>query len=714
MTARLNGLMPLALGAAICAAAPAHAQEAASVPVRDVVLFSSGVGYFQRSGQITGAASINLPFRAEQVNDILKSLVLFDPAGNVRPVTYTTKDPVGRQLRGAGLAVNQSISMGALLRQFQGARVRLETGAQAVEGRILSVSTKGLPVKDGGVVQVDVVNILTDEGLQAIPLEQVSRVKLLDERLDRELRQSLELLATGLDDQRRNVELHFTGAGAREVRAGYLLEMPVWKTSYRLVLDKAQKPYLQGWAIVENTTDEDWKDVRLSLVSGRPVSFLQDLYQPLYVPRPVVQAQVIGSPLPQTYGEAVETDEAQIARIPRITGAAPTTAMRGPAGPPGPAGAPADAMTRSRGGFGGGFGGTAGGEAADFAKEAFGRRRDMAMSAEMLAKSVASLAQGTERGDLFEYAIQQPVTLAKQKAAMVPIVTTAVDGQRVSIYDPASDAKHALNAIRLKNTTGLHLSGGPVTIYRDGVYAGDSQITNLQPDEDRLLSYAVDLDLVVDHDQPRFRQETLSVSAKSGVLILTRKQHQERLYTLRNKSDEAKTVLVQQAQEADFKLVEPAQPAEKTAEHYRFSVTVPAKQTAKLKVLVERPLRETVALLDADINVLVSHAQNAQVSEKLRGALKQLVERRRKVTELEAQRAALEGELKTIDAEQARIRQNMAQLDRNSPLYQQYVKKLTEQETRIEKLREEIVRLREAEADAQKELRAFVDTLTAE
>src|SRR5262249_10667776 len=194
--------------------------------------FSSGVGYFQRAGQVNGTATVDLSFRAEQVNDILKSLVLLDSQGAVRPVSYTTADPISRQLRSAGLSVNNTISLGALLRQFQGARVRLETAGEPVEGRIVSVAEKPEPVRETA-VPVEVLNVLTEGGLRAVRLEQVRQVRLLDERLDKQLRQSLELLATGLDDQRRSVALHFAGEGARDVRAGYLMEMPVWKTAYR-------------------------------------------------------------------------------------------------------------------------------------------------------------------------------------------------------------------------------------------------------------------------------------------------------------------------------------------------------------------------------------------------------------------------------------------------------------------------------------------------
>ncbi|MDQ3814714.1 MAG: DUF4139 domain-containing protein [Armatimonadota bacterium] len=708
------------VGATLSPMLPSRAAETVSeaLPLQDVVLFSSGVGYFQRAGKINGVAEINLSFRAEQINDILKSLVLLDPTGNVRPVTYTTKDSIARRLNAAGFSLGEDVTLGALLRQFQGARVRLVTGGETVEGRIVSVSLRDVPVpkKDDQVVQIEIINVMTETGLRAISLEQVTRVELLDERLNRELRQSLELLATGLDEQRRTVQLRFDGNTSREVQAGYLQETPVWKTSYRLVLDQKgkdkQKPYLQGWAVVENTTDEDWKDVHLSLVSGRPVSFIQDLYQPLYVPRPVVAPQVVGSPNPQTYGETLEKTaetaaenegvEEKVADRPARVLAPMAPPMPGPPGPQGPPGTP------------GSFGGVAGGRGL-LREEELRRRQAAGLSAEQLGKSVASQAQGTERGELFEYSIRQPVTLPKQQAALVPIVGENIDGEQLSIYDPAVDTRRALNGFRLKNSTGLHLSGGPITVFQDGVYAGDAQINNVQPGEDRLISYAVDLQLVADVKEPKSRQNTLSISAKSGVLIITRKQQNEQVYTFRNKADQPKTVLLQYRVPGDeWKVVEPAKWAEKTADEYRFKVEVPGQKTTEFKVVAERPITETIALLDADLDLLINYTTNSQVPEKLRASLKELVGLRRKIVNLESQREDLENEIKEIAQEQSRIRQNMGQLDRTSALYQQYVKKLTHQEARIEKVRAEIARLREAELAAEKEMRAFVDKLTIE
>lgn len=671
-----------------------------ALPLRDVVLFSSGVGYFGRVGSAGGnAGSVELSFRSEQINDILKSLVVLDPQGKVQPVTYTTKDALGRRLRGIGQNLSSSTSLGQLLRQFQGARIRVASRSGTFEGRIVSVSEKQVTIKEQSVAK-EFLNLMTAKGLVSVALDDVTSLQLLDERLDTELRSSLELLAGGLDNQRQNVQINFGDGTPREVRVGYLQETPVWKTSYRLVLDKEGTPYLQGWGIVENTTDEDWQNVRLSLISGRPISFIQDLYQPLYVPRPVVAPQIIGSPLPQTYGETLEKQDGE--RI-ASNAPAPPASMRGPAGPQGAMGA---------GGFGGGFGGAGGGFGGEALADAAGRRAEMGISAGQLG-AVQAQAQGEARGELFEYAIAQPVNLPRQQAAMVPIIGQNIEGERLSIYDPNA-GERALLGLQLKNTTGLHLAGGPVTVFREGIYAGDAQFTNLQPGEERLISYAVDLDLVPDRKQPGYRRETVSFSARSGVLTIQHREFRETNYTLRNKSTEAKTVLIQEPIDPNFTLIEPKEVSEKTANQNRFKVSVPAGKTLEFKTVFVRPVSDALALLDVNLEMLVAYARNDKISPKLRAALEDLVTRRRKVTDIQTQLQRIEREIKDIDSEQSRIRNNMDRLDRNSDLYKQYVAKLTEQEKKVNDLVEQRAKLRDAEDAAQKELRDFVDNLTVE
>ena len=715
----------LLVASGVVAGGTARAQEAAQeLPLHDVVLFSSGVGYFGRAGQINGASEVDLSFRADQINDILKSLVVFDAGNGVQPITYSTKDPLSRQLRATGVALNGTISLGTLLSQFQGARVRVEVPGEAIEGRIISVNTKTVPPNPYPVpldaeqkgdarpifpqpgATVEILNLNTDAGLQAVPLDRITRVKLLDARLNKELSDSLELMATGLNNDQRTVQLHFDGNGAREARVGYLSEMPVWKTTYRLVLNEKEKPYFQGWGIVENTTDEDWKGVRLSLVSGRPISFIQDLYQPLYVPRPVVAPQVIGSPLPQAYGEQVDAP-------PRVT-ITPSLAYRtGGASYVNGAPAPTNRATQAAGMLNNGnfAGGVSGGAGGFLGGSNFDRASNEPQNA-AIAGGVAAQAQGAERGELFEYAIKKPVNLPKQQAAMVPILGQAIEGEKISIYDVNSSLDRALNGYDLKNNTGLHLSGGPITVFQDGIYAGDGQINDVQPGEERLISYAVDLDLVVSHEAPNYHQETLTISAKSGVLTITRKQRLEQTYSFRNKGDAAKAIIVQQNIEPNFTLIEPAKPAAKTATQYRFRVDVPGKKTTDLKVVTEQPLSETVALIDADINTLIAYAKETHVSPQLRAALQDLVTRRRAISDIQAQIARIDDQVKEINDAQSRIRQNMDRLDHNSDLYKSYVQKLTAQETQIQTLSEQRAKLQDAQAEAEKQLRAYVDGLT--
>lgn len=699
------------------AVSSASATPTSALPLRQVVLFSSGVGYFGREGRVTGG-EVTMNLAPGQVNDVLKSLVLFDPSGGVQPITYSVADFLSSRPREADLRPNASASLGGILQGFQGALVRLGTGGAVVEGRILSVNTRNINAKEGQTVQAEFVNLLTRDGLQSVRLDDVAEVKLLDDALNLRLRGSLERLGANLtaqsDDGKRPVRLHFADGALRQVRAGYLQEMPVWKTSYRLVLDDKGAPFLQGWGQIENTTDEDWRNVSLSLVSGRPISFIQDLYQPLYVPRPIVASQ-IGSTIPQTYG--------------------PTLVSGGVAGQ-------SDELEARRGG---GFGGN--GAAFDFsttprlaparrnlaagilnragnagyinsnnlqenqvAQDAAVSRGEIAASAEQLANSAAAQASGSERGELFEYAIAQPISVPRGEAAMVPIVSESVGGENLSIYDAQTNAKSALLGLRFVNTSKLHLAGGPLTVYREGIYAGDAQVTDLAPGEGRLISYAVDQDLVVAQRNPDYDQTSLTLKAVAGVLYVTRSQKQTVTYVFRNKSAREKTVIVLRPVDANVTVLQPQKP-EQTATQYRFRTVVAPRKSAELVVVTQRPITESIALLDSDLDTIFAYSKNAELSPALKTALTTLIAKRRAISTVVAQRAGLEQELKEISTEQERIRQNMERLDRTSALYKEYVAKLTAQETRIERIKTELVRLRRAETEARQELRAYLDSL---
>ncbi|MBD3291639.1 MAG: hypothetical protein GF393_01840, partial [Armatimonadia bacterium] len=281
---------PLLIGVVIMATA-AGAAGAADLPLSHVVLYSSGVGFFQHEGMVHDAQTVELSFRAEQINDILKSMVLQDHSGGtIGPVTYAPRDPLERTLRSFAVDIADEPTLGELLSRLRGAEVAISTTTGGkVTGTVLGTEFQEKSVDDN-VVRFEVVNIVNDAGMQQVPIWHIEDAKLLSEELSTDLRKALSAIAANRDVSKRGVELHFKGDGARQVSVGYLLETPVWKTSYRLVVDEGES-FLQGWAIVENTTDDDWEQVNLALVSGRPVSFTQDLYQPLYTDRPEVPVQ---------------------------------------------------------------------------------------------------------------------------------------------------------------------------------------------------------------------------------------------------------------------------------------------------------------------------------------------------------------------------------------------------------------------------------------
>ncbi len=689
-----------------------------ALPLQDVVLFSSGVGYFGRRGQVNDDATVDILVRAPQISDILKSLVLFDPQGHVDPVTYSIEDYIAARPNSTDLNIDPNSSPGAILRLLQGAQVRIERQSGTTEGRVVSVSTQQLLLNGGGAFaeryqMVEYATLLTATGLTTIRLDDMLSFTPLDRGLADKFAASLEKKASsltqGLDDGVRPITLHFRGKGRRDVRAGYLLESPAWKTSYRLVLAPKTKPYLQGWAVVENPGDEDWQNVNLSLVSGRPISFIQDLATPVYIVRPVVAPQIIGSVTPQTFGP-------------------------GYGGPDDPA-----PITNSRGngaGFGGGgFGG--GRDEADgrlnqlearpvpslraptmpFSNSGANNAPALGEAAQSATKSEAqdqvdAQATGVQQGNLFVYAIDTKVSIPHGQAAMVPIVSEDVDGEAVTIVQSQNQigALTAQNGFFLRNRSDLNLQGGPITVYADGIYGGDALVTNVSPGEARLIAYAVDLDLVSRLESSEEDEEITAILPTEGALQLTKKATRVQKYALRNKSNTDKLVILQQPNESEWQLVDPKQLYQKSNDGLRFRATIAAKKTLDYTINWEKPELEVVALRDLSVEQIGYYTQLTKIAPDLKAKLLNIIALKRKVNDITSQRVAQEKALQAISDGQTRIRENMKALDKTSPLYKSYEAKLGAQETQIDKIQGEIDRLQAAETSARQ---AVEDAITA-
>lgn len=664
------------------------AQEAKSadsaLPLKKVVLFNSGVGFYEHSSQLEGDARVDLKFNVENINDLLKSMVLQDlGGGRISTVTYGSQDPITKTLKTFAIDLTSNPTLAQLLDQIRGEEVRISAPNQIV-GKIVGVERRKQKVGEHA-IDVELLNLLTDEGLRSVSLESVGQIKLTNAKLDAELRQALTILAMGHATDKKTVSLNFLGQGKRPVRVGYIQEAPIWKTSYRLVLKDGEAPFMQGWAIVENTTEADWKDVNLTLVSGRPISFVMDLYRPLYVPRPVVEPELFASLRPQTYNQDLAEREQEFLRK------APTAA----AAPP-----QATALARNRGmadekaaAFGRGF--------MDADRLADGRNANGAFN---LQQGVQSAAQAGNVGELFQYVIDTPVTLPRQQSAMLPIVNGSVQAEKVSIYNPAVQAKHPLNGLKLTNSTGLHLMQGPITVFDGAAYAGDARIEDLQPNTERLISYALDLDTEVAPQSKSSPDVLQSVRFVKGVLQTSRKYERSQNYIVKNSGKGAKKVLIEQPRDASWTLVAPKKADEQTRDQYRFVVNADPGKPATLAVVEERIVSQQVSINNLDDNAIRIYIDAKVTSEAVKMALKEVISRKQQLLQLVAQKKVLEDEIKVIDLEQSRIRQNMGQLDRNTDIYKRYVTKFSDQEDRVEKLREQIQKLTAEEIKQRKAL----------
>jgi hypothetical protein len=739
-------------------AGPAPANErrpATTLPLSQVILFNSGVGYFQREGAVEGDARVDMQFPASDVNDLLKSLVLQDLGhGKVTTISYDGQEPIDRTLKTFTLDLTGNPTFGQLLNQARGEKVELTLQK---DGGLVSGTLTGSIVgmesqQEPGPREVHLLNLLCTEGMRCVPLSTVQRVRFLNAALDGEFRRALEVLAAAHNGQKKNVTLQFNGEGKRMVKVGYVVEAPMWKSSYRLVFDKGGKATLQGWAIVENTSDEDWKDVRLALVSSRPISFQMDLYPPLFVPRPIVEPERFASlRSPEYEGPLANNQLGDSGMIGGLGG------MMGFAGMP--------ALNANQLGVQGGFQGNVqgrnnlggGGGVIGFGGQQFGqqggpmnryqmgnnlaqapgvnrlryeqlqeRRKEREKAREEAKKTGSALAEidptdsvkaaalAETIGDQARYTLDHKINLARQRSALVPLVNQEVTGQRVSIFNDKVNSKFPLRGLKLKNATGQNLMQGPVSVYEGGAYAGDARLPDLQAGEERLLSFAVDQAVEAKAETKSTPDELTLVRVVKGVVEETHRVRQTTKYLVKNRSDQERTLIVEHPIDTDWKLIGSEKPAERSRDFYRFEWKVPAGKQFVREVAQERTRLQKYALLALNSSGIELLARGTVVSPKLREMLQKAMEYKSRVTVTQRDLADLRTQFQAVTKEQERVRSSLDKVPANTPLQKRYLEKLDKQETEFEKLQAQIEEKQQKEKQQQKELEQYLAGLTVE
>lgn len=635
----------------------------AELPVRKVILYKHGIGYFQRSGEIPAGESARLDFKGSDMNDVLKSLTVVDQTGNsVAGVRYDSSMPLNAKLAEFPFRLGEKATIADFLDQLKGARLELKLGQGSVAGQI--VGARVAPSRERAQTTTELVSLLTDQGeIVTHDLGAATSMRLTDGALQLQLAEYLRSLNASRSREQKSVYIDSARDAARKLGVAYAIPMPVWKSSYRLVLDAgaAKKPMLEGWAIIDNTTNEDWTRVDLSVISGRPVSFISKLYDPKYVQR-------------------------QVAELEEDTPLAPTVYRAGAA----PAAPAVRDMAGFAGGSGGGVGGSLGGARPQAKALMEANRAEVSMMAE--ASTLAVSTQSREAGELFEYRFAQPVTVKRNESAMLPFVQQEVNARKLLIYTSGSRSENPLNSVELTNSTGKTLDGGPLSVYDGGVYAGEALVNTFKADDKRLLSYASDLGTRVVEDQQEGEVVRRTLKATNGVVTLTMTSEVTTNYRLTNVDRKAKTLMIEHPLRPEYKLLN-VKASEQTATHHRFEVKLTGEASQVFTVKEERQLLETYQLIefgDEDIRLWLS---TNRLSNEARQTLSALSNLRRQIAASNNLMRQANEQITELAKDQDRVRQNLNTLRNVSgqqERVQRYATELSEIDSKIVALRDQI------------------------
>ncbi len=641
--------------------------QAAELPVRQVILYKHGIGFFERAGRLGAGESARLDFKASEMNDVLKSLTLQEQGGGkISGLRYDSMDPLGRKLAEFPFKLGEAQALSAVLDQLKGARIEVQVGGQTIAGAIVNGR---LVSGDDKRPEREQVTLLMDSGdLRSIDLGTASAIRFTDAQLQQQFRDYLAALTAARSQDKRSVYIDSTDAKARDVVASYTIPAAVWKSSYRLILDAAGKPTLEGWAIVDNTTGEDWTKVTLALVSGRPISFVSQLYAPRYINRPIAE-------LPEDQAQGPVIHEGAFASAPGgviggIGGAPPVAAAR-----PAPA-ARMKAMSGNRLGAG-------------------------EMLEEVRSSTVAGDTVSQAVGELFEYRLAQPVTIRKNESAMLPFLQQTIDARKLLIYS-SHGSPHPTNAAELTNSSGKTLDGGPITVYDGGNYAGEALMETLKGGDKRLISYAVDLGTRVTETYGNKEEVVREVHASRGILMTRTAMEEIRTYTVRNVDQKAKTLIIEHPVRQGYTLLS-QKPAEKTSSAYRFELKLaPGAETA-FPVSEERVYDSSYQVSSMTPDNLLVYVRNKNIGDAGRRQLEQIADRKVQLAEADQQLRDIKEQITAATADEDRLRRNIESLNQVSSqqqLVQEYARKLAAQETQL-------AGLRDREAEQQKKRTAL-------
>ncbi|MGO9011162.1 MAG: DUF4139 domain-containing protein [Bryobacteraceae bacterium] len=683
----MRTLFCLLLGAAL--AVPAE------LPVTQVVLYKHGVGFFERAGTLAPGESARLDFDATEMNDVLKSLTIEERGGGkISGLRYDSLDPLSHTLAQFPFQIGGAQPLSGMLDQLKGARIELQFGNETVSGLI--VNAREIPAAGNQPAREQLTLLLDSGELRNLDLGAAAGIRFAEPQLQQQFRDYLAALAAARSKERRSVYIDSTGAKERQVTASYMVPAPVWKSSYRLILPESGKPVLEGWAIVDNTTGEDWTQVRLSLVSGRPISFISQLYAPRYVGRPSAELpeDAAARPVLHSGGYSMTSDGANLV----------DAGSQGVAGGSGSSlyanGKPiTDLAIQGR-------------DAAQLMKIMPGTSLGAGLNQNQwnsyktappmaTPSSIVAGASADAVGELFEYRIAHPVTIHKNESAMLPFLQQAIETRKLLIWSDRS-SEHPTNAAELTNSTGETLDGGPVTVYDGGAYGGEALMETLKAGDKRLISYAVDLGTRITTAFDSKQAVVREIHLHRGILTTKSATEETATYTVRNVDQKAKTLIIEHPLRPGYTLLN-QKPMEKTASSYRFEVPLAAGAAKAFAVSEEYINDRAFVISDVTPDLLLTYVQNRDLTENGRKQLARIADQKQQIADNNAAIEDAQRQVRDLGTDEDRLRRNIESLNRVSGQQQQ----VQDYARELGVLEQKLTTLRDRQAELQKKKTAL-------
>ncbi len=693
--------------------APAAANAAIDLPVRKVVLYKNGVGYFEHAGTVSGNQRVTVDFTSAQLNDVLQSLTALDSKGGmIGAVGYNSTMPIAQQLTTLALGLKDYPATLEVYHAIRGQRVEVTGAGAALSGRLVNIEYRKQTDKNGETSEDHYFLIVeTDTGaLRTAELTDAVSVRMIDPSLQKQFASYLEIIASAQDQQLRHLTLEDRGQGERQLQVSYISEVPVWKSTYRIVFprDPNGNATVQGWAVVDNTVGVDWNNVELSLVAGAPQSFIQPLSQPLYTQRPTIPIATAAQYAPITHEAAEDKELDRIEQQARLqSSGAGLTQYRGN-GPMPSSAPPASFGVAGMQGMGGG--GVYSGMIANGASVA-GAGYGAGYGGGVYRASDAIQAGDVSTNafdDFFEYALTQPVTIHKNESAMVPILQQELPATHITVWSDSHPTP--LRAIWLVNTSKLTLDSGSFSIFENGEFAGEGLLDPIHPGEKRLLSYAVDQAVKVRRGDFSQTRTLHHVAVHEGVLVETTSSVTDTIYTVTNAGDEARAVMVEHSRQPRAELVSDEKPVETTATAYRFRMDVEPHKTVDLRVKERADLTEKAQIGTQQENVgeLITVSQYTPALEQ---ALKPAIDAETALVDVNRRIDENANQQKTLADDENRYRENLKALKDNTTA-KRFVDELNQAEDAIEAARKDQTDLEKQRDQAQAHLDIVISKLS--